>query len=111
MGDVFDEEYFTVDSQDPYTFDPGEHTIEEVGWFLRENPTHRSRIITLEAVGKKRKGIIGVNPTLAIKLAVAGESPTGRRDCPEVHPIYATACERQHGHSGPCTHIIYWNED
>lgn len=39
-------------------FDPGEHTVAEIMWYLSENPEDAERVRVLEAMGKARKTIL-----------------------------------------------------
>ena len=39
-------------------FDPNEHTVAEVMWYLSENPDDADRVRALEVTGKSRKTIL-----------------------------------------------------
>jgi len=39
-------------------FDPNEHTVAEVMWYISENPDDADRVRALEVAGKSRKTIL-----------------------------------------------------
>jgi predicted cupin superfamily sugar epimerase len=39
-------------------FDPNDHTVAEVMWYISENPDDADRVRALEAAGKARKTIV-----------------------------------------------------
>jgi hypothetical protein len=39
-------------------FDPDDHTVAEVMWYISENPDDADRVRALEAAGKARKTIV-----------------------------------------------------
>lgn len=41
------------------TFDPAEHTVEEVRAFITEHPDLADQVLAAEAAGQNRKGITG----------------------------------------------------
>ena len=43
------------------TFDPAEHNAVEVHAYLKANPNDAVRVLSLEAAGKKRSGIVGAS--------------------------------------------------
>ena len=40
------------------TFDPGEHTVDEVLQYLEDNPDEVDTVLDLESEGKARKGVL-----------------------------------------------------
>lgn len=52
----FDEE--VVDVNPEASFDPADHTVAEVKEYLDENPAETDRVLSAEASGKNRKGLV-----------------------------------------------------
>lgn len=51
--------YEEVDAGAESTYDPSEHTVEEVNDYLEENPDLREAVVKAERAGRARKGITG----------------------------------------------------
>jgi hypothetical protein len=57
--DAGDEDEADDDGDDDGTYDPSEHTVDEVNAYLEENPDQRDAVVAAERKGKDRKGVTG----------------------------------------------------